>query len=68
MAFCFGSPNLPSSQATANACLFAGAPDLLAACEAILPLLRADLSCADSWVPEIAAIEDAIAKAKEVQP
>ena len=38
VAFCFGSPNLPSSQATANACLFAAAPDLLAACDAFLAL------------------------------
>jgi len=48
----------------ANAHLYAAAPDLLAACKALLPLLQADLNALDGWEREIDALESALALAE----
>ena len=51
-------------QDTANARLIASAPDLLAACEAIMPHLDSDLLAHEPWLSEIEAMRAAIAKAQ----
>ena len=59
-------PQLSRELIDANARLIAAAPDLLAACEAIMPHLDSDLNAHEPWVKEISAMAAAIAKAKGV--
>jgi len=59
-----GADLCASIKTAEDAALIAAAPDLLAACEGILPLLQSDLDALNNWEPEILAVEEAIAKAK----